>query len=309
MESNNVLLSVIIPTASRPELCLATLKSIFAANSQKELVQKIIIIENGIKTSLEIDLKLINDSRIIYKFQNNGNKSAALNTAIDLIKNNDFIVFLDDDIEVAPKIFEAYSMAAKSYPRDSYFGGPTQAIFETEPSRVFFQHLPASAIGFSCPLQFGEVLDKYLLGFNWAAFKDDILKAGGFNELYGPGAWTRATGQETQMQVELNKLGIVGRYVPDGLVFHHVPPEVFRWSWIVKRRYRSGIEKGLRYSREFIRNELRNLNPLRAIASVIMGYIKSDQPRVLGASVRISLSLGLLRGLWLKRHLKKLPEN
>lgn len=300
-------LSVLIPTASRPELCMGTLKSLFASHNQAELIDKVVVIENGQKTSLEGDIAKLGDARVHYIFSEVGNKSHALNVGMKVLDEEAFILFIDDDIELSPSLCEAYAKAGSEFPDHSYFGGPTAVKYEVEPDEIARTHLPGSALGVEEKLDFGEPYFRYFLGFNWAAFKRDIIAAGGFNPLFGPGAKTRATGQETQMQIELQQQGMIGRYVPGALVYHHIPPSFFAGKWLSKRRFRSGVEQGLRLPPRAAWEKVLEQAPLRAIASWIYAKLTLNKARAVGAAVRASRARGTLRGMRLRHKLKTKP--
>ena len=58
------------------------------------------------------------------------------------------------------------------------------------------------------------------MGFNWAAFSEDLKKLNGFSVEHGPGSKTKALGQETEMEGRLMDRGISGYYVPSAMVWH-----------------------------------------------------------------------------------------
>lgn len=67
---------------------------------------------------------------------------------------------------------------------------------------------------------------------------------GGFNERRGPGTGVR--GQEYDMQERLLAAGVVGRYLPDALVWHYVPRERCSPEWALARTLPTAAQVGLR---------------------------------------------------------------
>jgi GT2 family glycosyltransferase len=89
------------------------------------------------------------------------------------------------------------------------------------------------------------------LGFNWAAFAEDLHAVGGFDYRKGPGSPTKSVGQETDMQERLLQAGRHGRYVPGAMVWHYVPRSRCSPDWALERAYRIGVQWGLTRTRSW----------------------------------------------------------
>ncbi|MBA3884188.1 MAG: glycosyltransferase family 2 protein [Acidobacteria bacterium] len=169
-------------------------------------------------------------------------KCAALNAAVGRTSGS-LVVFADDDVRFDRGTLVAYAAAAQQDPSGAYFGGPFGVDCEVPPPDWLRDYLPASAVGWE--LADGREGHTFI-GFNWAAFADDILAAGGFCERIGPGAQTGCSvGDETELQRRLRARGLRGRYVPEARVFHFVPPERCSPEWAIERAYRSGIASAM----------------------------------------------------------------
>ena len=176
------------------------------------------------------------------------NKCAALNRALEMLGGG-LVFFADDDVRFSPQVLEEYSRAAQGVTHGCFFGGPTGVDYETAPPNWLKAYLPQSAVGWP---EAGRVLDladpsQIFLGFNWAAFADDIKQAGGFNPLRGPGSRTGVLGDESEMQQRLASRGAQKVFVPDALVWHYVPSERCSAQWALRRRYGGGLEMGAAY--------------------------------------------------------------
>ena len=207
---------------------------------------RMLVVENGRQFGAERVVAAA-DPRLHaeYLFEPSSSKSRALNRALEQL-TDEFIVYLDDDVRVAPHTVRRYTEAAVSHPREFYFGGPTGADYEQQPPEWLRRHLPASATGFSLGEATREVNRPCFLGFNWAVFANDIRRVGGFPEHIGPGAPGGQTiGEESEVQRKLLATGMKGLYLSDAMVWHHVPKDRCTTGWVKKRCHTSGLVIGL----------------------------------------------------------------
>lgn len=237
------MLTVLIPTHGRPDLLRRTLLSL----SQCELPEsyrETVIVENGSRDGAEqLVQSLPNDLRARYLHYQLGNKSAALNFAMQAIADEDLVVLFDDDVRIETKALTVYARASELYAAGSYFGGPFQVDYEEEP--LPWLTLPASATGWALPEGVTTVTEPIFYGCNWAAWKSDLQAVGGFDPRFGPGGSSGGTGQETSMMRALLNHGITARYLADAWVWHYVPRERCSAAWSLKRSYQYGISLGM----------------------------------------------------------------
>ena len=237
-------LTVVIPTHGRPDLLVRTLTSLAECDLPANYAG-CVVAENGGEHGAaaacgDADARL----RIRYLYHAEGNKSATLNRVLEDVTDG-LIVFLDDDVRLAPGVLTAYAAAAGRGPR-AWFAGPAGVDYEREPPAWVKSYLPTSATGWEWGG--GECVDRpEAMGFNWAAFAADLRALGGFDPDRGPGAATGATGQEEAMMRRLLDAGHPGRYLPGARVWHFVPPDRCSPGWVLRRKYRNGINEGLRY--------------------------------------------------------------
>ena len=208
-----------------------------------------IVVENGRQFGAEqVVAQAASSLRARYIFEPSPSKSKALNRAIEQLAD-EFIIYLDDDVRVAPDAIRRYIDAATSHPRGFYFGGRTGADYEDEPPEWLRRHLPASASGFSMGEATRQVDRPCFLGFNWAAFAPDTRRVGGFPEHIGPGTPRGQTiGEESEVQRRLLAAGLKGLYLPEAMVWHHVPKDRCTTAWVKKRCHTSGLVAGLQGS-------------------------------------------------------------
>jgi glycosyltransferase involved in cell wall biosynthesis len=243
-------LFVVIPTSGRSELLRRTLKSLEECQKPKSY-RETIVVENGQKGSIEEIVKDFRSSlNAKYQYVGNANKSNALNQGIRTIPNG--LIFLtDDDVRFHPRVLCAYDGESDKYGSGQIYGGPVRVDYQREPEEWLKPYLPSSAKGWS----FGEddrrikvIEDEGIafIGLNWALFRKDIEKAGWFNPNFGPGSPTGSRGQETEMQIRLQNVGMKKVYIPEAIVWHYVPPDRCTPIWALKRIYQTAVRNGQR---------------------------------------------------------------
>lgn len=237
-------MDALIATHGRPELLKNALIPLLEA-AEKKLLNKIVLVENGGDYGAKDVCKSVDKSgKILFLRTEEGNKSNALNHGLPHCEDG-LIFMTDDDIEIDPRILESYKRASSRNPQNAYFGGPTQSINHTNIPDYLLELMPASAKGWQSTQEGVEEIGLFI-GFNWAAYKRDLIAEGGFNPDYGPGGRVGATGQESEMQFRLRDRGLTPIYLPEALVSHVVPEERSSLTWLLKRSYRQGIEKGIK---------------------------------------------------------------
>jgi hypothetical protein len=236
---------LVIVSHDRCHLLERTLASLAQGDVPSE-VAATLVVENGRQFGAEHVVDRA-DPRLHarYLFEPAASKSRALNHALEQL-DDEFIVYLDDDVRVAPHTIRRYVEAAVAHPHGFFFGGRTGVDYEQEPPPWLRPHLPASATGFSLGDAPRQVDRPCFLGFNWAAFAADIRRAGGFPEHIGPGTSRGQTiGEESEVQRQLLAAGMTGLYLPEAMVWHHVPKDRCTPAWVQKRCHVSGLVTGL----------------------------------------------------------------
>ena len=257
---------VVIPTHGRPTLLGRTLRSVAACDRPDSLAE-VVVVENGSRDGAEAVVAEVAAGTADgpggplpcrYAHRARANKSDALNAvARDLAdrgRGRDLLVFLDDDVRLAPATLTAYAAAhaAAEAGEDAngggaFFCGPMGVDYEIggDPPAAAVPLLPPSAVGWAW--EGGPVVDEPVaMGCNWAAPAETLLACGGFDERFGPGGTSGGRGQETDMQARLLAAGVTGRYVPDAKVWHHVPADRCDVAWLLDRAYAMGLSDGSR---------------------------------------------------------------
>lgn len=233
--------AVVIPTYRRPSFLERVLRDLAEDRLPDEL-REVLVVENGRRDGTEeICGRYRGDLPVRYHFVPEPGKSNALNVALDLTEA-DFIVLYDDDVRVASGNLAAFVDGARRYGPGHFFGGPVQPEYAGEPPPDWIRpSLTTCVLGWS--LGDEERPHDEFLGANWAAFRRDLLDAGGFVRGLGPNAEFRTVGQEVEMQERLLERGAQGIYLPGAVVRHHVPEHQCTLRWARKRRYQQHMSR------------------------------------------------------------------
>lgn len=233
---------IIIPTCQRGELLERTLQCLVDADLP-DSVSRIVVVENGKKDEAESKTaKFAGRLPVEYLYTPVGSKCAALNLALESCQG-EFVVFFDDDVRIDAGCVRAYAMAAAGKTSGEFYAGKCNVDYDVEPPEWLKDYLPFSAKGWSYGDKVRDLPEPLALGFNWAAFADDIAKAGSFNPEIGPGRLI-SIGDETDLQRIMLSQGVNGVYLPAALVWHHVPADRCSTGWTLERNRRMGLLVG-----------------------------------------------------------------
>lgn len=249
-------LYVVIATAGRPTMLNKTLDSLVAC-IKPEIYRGTIVIENGPPMGVEMIVHTYAESlNAKYMHVELPNKSNALNQVLSSIETG-LIFFTDDDVRVEPNLLVTYAKAAEGIEQGQFYGGPTMVDYEQQPSEWLMPLLPPSARGLTMERLLSDKKNPWFLGFNWAAFAQDLRAVGGFDPMLGPGSPIEVTvDDETELQRRLTAAGIVPVPLEDAVVWHYVPAARITLKWIRQRAYRHGLASGIRAAKRQGRSSL-----------------------------------------------------
>lgn len=234
---------VVIPTCGRPDLLERTLRSIAEAKWPDEF-GCIIVVENGTPFGAESICAQFSDVLPIrYLLEEQIGSSFARNAGIEA-SDADIIVFLDDDVRVSRSLLEAYAAAFRSYGSEWFFGGAVEPDYESPPPAWLDQYLPPSAKGFRLTACAQQVDRPCFLGANHAVPRALLKLSDAYDDVCAFGAGG-TLGEETRLQQRLLANGYRGLYVPDAIVWHHVPANHCSPQWALERSYRVGLTEGI----------------------------------------------------------------
>ena len=288
-------LTVLIPTHGRPVLLKQTLKAV-AACSLPDGYRELIVIENGSRAGAETIVESL-PGRLHARYMHDswGNKSNALNKAIGTIDSG-LVVFFDDDVEMHPDTLVSYSTTAREHGPGHFYGGNVRVDREGRFPDGFANKFPASTTGYDATDRLGRD-GMVFLGFNWATYKEDLDRMGGFNPMLGPGSPIgTSVGDESELQQRMMKSGMDPVAVPQATVTHHVPAEHTTLRWLLRRTFRVAVFTGSTTSKreQDWMSLLRGL--LRAVGVLLKGILLADKEKVVVSLLSIYRSLGKAKG-------------
>ncbi|HPZ82081.1 MAG TPA: glycosyltransferase [Thermogutta sp.] len=232
---------IVIRTVGRTDLLGRTLRSLVTAGVARFPVEIVVVENGGTRRAAELVKSLAEGCRIQYLAIPEVGQAAASNAFLNRNPGT-FAWFLDDDVRVTAEAIEAYHLAAQRGQQGrEYYGGPLGIDYETPPPEWLLTYLPRSARGWQPNMEDVATTVPMFLGANWAAWADDLLAVGGFENQFGPGG----VGAETALQKKLLQRGMRPVYLPQGLVYHWVPRSRCSPQWVLRRAYQIGVAEGL----------------------------------------------------------------
>jgi hypothetical protein len=206
---------------------------------------KTVVIVNGsgadsIKAKYEYSFK--NDNVILVSYPEKG-KSKALNFFVRNIEDDQaFFIFTDDDIVIDKTVILKYIQEVEKNGSGYYYGGGVDVVRQVEVGKGYLPLYPASIRGVN---EESLLKRKIFLGCNWGAFAKDIRAVDFFNPYFGPGSITGSVGQESQMMQKLLRHGLKPFPIANCRVTHFAPDDYHETKWLLRRKYREGLQKGL----------------------------------------------------------------
>ena len=237
--------SVIVATHNRPESIRRLIKSL--APEITTGTREIIVAENGTSSPMELSLE---SPPLKHLHEPRAGKCRIQNRAIAQA-TGEILVFLDDDLIVAPGYLEAVE---EFFDVHSEFAAMKGRILPAEdPEKI----VGPMAVYLDLPIaDHGEdVIEvRGVLGANMAFRADALRQVGSFDERLGPGAGGHE--EETEMSQRIRRAGFRIGYAPRALVYHEV------------QAARANRERFIRIGRE--RGRCRMLHEKHSAADVIL---------------------------------------
>ena len=217
--------SIAIVTHRRPDALRDMLASLAAARFPPSVTQALVI-ENGDPDCGSRDVAAAAALPLAVRWHHLADSRVSVSRNFGVAEaGGDFVVIYDDDVRIGAEALTAYVAAAAEFGPGHFFGGPIVPRQDVAPPEWLSAYLPASARGWTLGAERRIVDAPVFLGANLAAFRSDILAAGGFPEYLGTGQDYVVGGEETCLQQRMLDQGMKGVFVPDAVVQHHVPAE------------------------------------------------------------------------------------
>jgi glycosyltransferase involved in cell wall biosynthesis len=222
-------LDVIVATYNRQEMLKRTLASLLAARVPQGLDVRVIVVDNNSKDQtrriVEEQMGAFN-GRLGYLFESRQGKSHALNTAIAATQG-DLVGMIDDDEEVDAEWYERASSAFSDEGVD-FIGGPYVPRWGVECPKWFpmsYRGVIGWVDGGDQVLVYGENYDGMLMGGNAVIRRSALERVGPYSTSLGRTDKGLLSCEDEDMYQRLIAAGARGLYLPDLIIYHHIPPE------------------------------------------------------------------------------------
>jgi len=233
-------ISVVIPTLNRCSfLCNAVVSlqnQVYPADGYE-----IIVVDNGSSDNTLQQIRELNrNSRtsVRYIYESRLGLHYARHAGVKAAKAN-LIVFTDDDATFDKKWLKAYFDAFYGHPEMVAAGGPVRPIWEKPPPQWLVEYMDGSK---SFPIyslmdpfdEFRISKNNVFFGVNMAVRRSVFERMGFHPELFG--RRTIGNGESGLGNEIIEQGGLIG-YVPEAVVYHHIPSSrmtisyIRQWAW------------------------------------------------------------------------------
>ena len=223
-----VLLTLAVSTWNRAERLRRLLTSVEAATPPPVPWEVLVVDNNSTDATRAVASELAGRLPLRYVFEPVQGSSAARNRALQEA-SGDLVVFIDDDVTIDADFLATYAAASSAHPDAAFFGGTIEVRFEQpEPTWVHFD--PRSLVSL-----FGQLhidpdclsvgAEKVPYGANFAVRRSRVGEAR-FDPALGVKGKQRINGEETLFFAQLLGAGATGRWLPDAVVHHWIPPDL-----------------------------------------------------------------------------------
>ena len=311
-------LDVIVPTYNRQDLLPLALNSLFAAEVPAGVQVTVTVVDNNSTDGTRQVIESFREKygeRIQYVFEQQQGRSHALNAGI-AATSGDLVGIIDDDEEIDPSWYKT-AVAALADGSLDFIGGPyvprwSQALPEWLPRE--YGGVVGWVDGGDKAVPFDRSYPGILMGGNVVFTRSVLERVGPYTTWLGRTDKGLLTGEDEDLYGRLLAQGAKGMYLPNLIIYHHVPAERLTKSYFRRWCFWRGVSLGLldrtrklpcAYLFGIPRWHYRNA--LRGMLTTTKHFVvkPKDQAHAFAAELGIWDWLGLLYG----RHFRKADAN
>jgi glucosyl-dolichyl phosphate glucuronosyltransferase len=248
--------SVVLCTYNRSNLLECLLDSMAAMTIPVGLSWELLVIDNNSSDDTRTVAERYRERLpVSYYFEVCQGKCHALNRGLQEARG-DLLLFLDDDVSVAPDWLRTFTAEAADT-RYSWFGGRVKPDWRGALPAWYREETAPAFSGYFGDYDLGERPHAYRpgeklpLGASLGVRRTVFDRVGGFRLDLGPRGKLRGVGDETELLERAIGAGFEGWYVGDTTVLHHVDAHRLRLGGFVNyglgkgiNQYRMGVEGG-----------------------------------------------------------------
>jgi len=225
------------------------LRSLHDADKPAGLQVQVAVVDNNSKDRTRETVEQLKqdfNGRLSYVFEPRQGRSSALNAGIRAT-SGDLVAMIDDDEEVDRSWFTFIESIFRSGEVD-FAGGPYLPRWSVEPP----SWLPDSYLGAIGWVDAGDRVVPYdrnfqgiLMGGNAVITRAMLNRVGLYNTNLGRTGARLLAGEDDEMYQRLLDCGARGFYVPDLIIYHHIPAERMTRSYFRRWCFWRGVSCGL----------------------------------------------------------------
>jgi glucosyl-dolichyl phosphate glucuronosyltransferase len=288
-------LSVVVCTWNRCERLRMTLESITSTDAKSLRRCEILVVDNASTDGIAAVVSSFSEFDVRYVFEGRAGLSNARNSGARS-SSFDWVLFLDDDVEVQFDFFTLYLAGIEAHSWCGYFGGPVIPKFDT-PFRHWTTHVLRNHPWIYSSLDLGTPSRPFQspmtpFGANFCVRKD-LLIANPFSPEKGYRHGALVPGEETGLIAGLQAAGIEGWWLAECGVLHCLPEDRDRPKYLVRRAFGEGVSNGQAI--------VARGGSLRwAVPSVVLGMLRTfrtlvtSPSSVMSAVIDVAKLLGVL---------------
>ena len=238
-------LSIIIPTHNRAALMTQAVRSAFALHYPADCYEIIVVDNASTDNTQEMLEALQNEDRgtvLRYVREDRLGLHNARHAGARAAEGK-ILLFTDDDATFDCGWATAYAEAFARHTEMMASGGPVRPIWETDPPQWLLDYISESKIFIILSLmepytEFRLDPNGFFAGVNMAIRREILFELGGFNpESFGD-IWLGDG--EAGLIRKLRKRGLLIGYVPDAVIYHHIPPHRMTVDYFCRRMANEG---------------------------------------------------------------------
>jgi glycosyltransferase involved in cell wall biosynthesis len=241
-------LDVVVPTYKRSHLLRLTVASMLKASVPAGLDVTILVVDNNSKDDTEEvvrEMAAQSDRRVVYVKETKQGLSHARNAGIGA-GEGDIIGFIDDDEEIDDQWYE---VAAREFADSSvdFIGGPCLANWAA-PAPDWLPPGYHAAIGVVPPkprASFGPKFSGILMGGNAVIRRKVFDQIGAYSTRLGRSGKGLLSEEDAEFYRRLMAAGVQGMYVPELIMYHHIPVERMTRKYYRRWCYWRAVSQGV----------------------------------------------------------------
>lgn len=224
---------------------MRTIKSVWELNYPKKDYE-IIVVDNASSDKTQFAVKRLVKEKKINNLQMIAENSLGLHFARHAgakISKGELLIFTDDDAIVDKQLLKVYVSIFSKYKQMVAAGGPVRAHWGSTPPKWLIDYIGDNRVFHLLSLmdlgkKFKLDNKRFFFGVNMAIRRKILFEVGGFNpELIGD---AYVGNGESGLNQKLWQKGMLIGYIPEAVVYHHIPPERMTATYFKHRMANEG---------------------------------------------------------------------